>query len=107
MTVSVSPTLRLPYAFAKSQGVVLGGEADAGVEAFVHAGTLPTALAEARRAYGIRISAVRLLDAAAFERQLAEAYSHADQTAAEVADDIGQELDLSRLVQEPAGSRRY
>jgi len=40
------------------------------------------------------------LDAAHFERKLAEAYSSADQTVAEVADDIGQELDLSRLVQE-------
>ncbi|MGZ8211862.1 MAG: type II secretion system ATPase GspE [Burkholderiales bacterium] len=100
MTQATTPTLRLPYAFAKSQGVVLGGGGDAGVEAFVHSGTSPTALAEARRAFGIRIRTVRMLDPTQFERQLAEAYSHADQTAAEVADDIGQELDLSRLVQE-------
>ncbi|MGE5524065.1 MAG: type II secretion system ATPase GspE [Rhodospirillaceae bacterium] len=100
MTRAATPPLRLPYTFARSRGIVLGGEAEAGVEAYVHAGTSPTALAEARRAYGIRISAVRMLDGPAFERQLGQAYSHADQTAAEVADDIGQELDLSRLVQE-------
>ena len=100
MTQAALPALRLPYAFAKSQGLVLGAESDGGIEAFVHSGTSPRALAEARRAYGIRIGAVRMLDATAFERQLAEAYSRSDQTAAEVADDIGQELDLSRLVQE-------
>jgi general secretion pathway protein E len=100
MTQATPTALRLPYAFAKSQGVVLRSDGDEAVAAFVRAGTTPTALAEARRTYGIHIGTVRMLDDAQFERHLAEAYSHSDQTAAEVADDIGQELDLSRLVQE-------
>jgi len=96
---SASQPARLPYAFAKSQGIILGAGNDGVVEAFIHPGTPATALAETRRALGIRIRPVQI-DAAHFERKLAEAYSHADQTVAEVADDIGQELDLSRLVQE-------
>ncbi|HSQ05966.1 MAG TPA: GspE/PulE family protein, partial [Burkholderiales bacterium] len=100
MTQSSAPPLRLPYAFAKSQGIILGAQGEAGVDAFVHAGTSATALAEARRALGVRIGTVKVLNTEHFERQLAEAYSQTDQTAAEVADDIGQELDLSRLVQE-------
>jgi general secretion pathway protein E len=99
MTQPASPPVRLPYAFAKSQGIILGASEEGVVEVFVRAGTPPSALAEARRALAMRIRAVPL-DAAHFERKLAEAYSHADRTVAEVADDIGQELDLSRLVQE-------
>ena len=94
-----SSTARLPYAFAKSQGIILGAGGDGAVEAFIHPGTRVAALSEARRALGVRLRAVPL-DTAQFERKLAETYSQSDQTVAEVADDIGQELDLSRLVQE-------
>jgi len=99
MSQPASSSTRLPYAFAKSQGIILGADGGGAVEAFIHPGTRATALAEARRALGVRLHPVQL-DAAQFEKKLAESYSQSDQTVAEVADDIGQELDLSRLVQE-------
>ncbi|OGA19188.1 MAG: type II secretion system protein GspE [Betaproteobacteria bacterium RIFCSPLOWO2_12_FULL_63_13] len=90
---------RLPYTFAKSQSIILNVREDGGLRALVSENTPVFALAEVRRTVGALFE-VDLLDAASFERELAETYSRTDQTAAEVADDIGQDLDLSRLVQE-------
>ena len=95
----LSPPARLPYTFAKSQSVILGVRADGGLEAYASENTSVFALAEVRRTLGTPFE-VALLDTAHFERKLADTYSRTDQTAAEVADDIGQDLDLSRLVQE-------
>ena len=91
--------VRLPYSFAKSQSIILGAREDGGFEAYVGENTPVLALAEVRRMLGTSFE-VALLDATRFERMLADTYSRTDQTAAEVADDIGQDLDLSRLVQE-------
>jgi len=99
MTDAASAALRLPYSFAKSQSIILGAKEDGRPEAYVSESTPVAALAEIRRTLGTPFE-VMLLDAAHFERRLADAYSRTDQTAAEVADDIGQDLDLSRLVQE-------
>jgi len=90
---------RLPYTFAKSQSIILGAGEDGAVEAYVSENTPVSALAEVRRMLGMPLE-VALLDAARFDHKLADTYSRTDQTAAEVADDIGQDLDLSRLVQE-------
>ncbi len=91
---------RLPYAFAKAHGVILAGdEAQTGPRLYVREGAPVTGIAEIRRVLGLPLR-LQLCKASEFERHLVEAYSHADQTAAEVADDIGQDLDLNRLVQE-------
>jgi general secretion pathway protein E len=95
-----TPDYRLPYAFAKAHGILLGDSPEGSpVQVIVRPGTPITAIAETRRHLGVPLHLVQV-DAARFERQLTEAYSRADQTAAEVADDIGQEMDLSRLVSE-------
>jgi len=99
MTDATSAHARLPYSFAKSQSIVLDAREGGGVEAFVTENTPALALAEVRRTVPATVE-VTLLDVARFDRKLADAYSRTDQTAAEVADDIGQDLDLSRLVQE-------
>ena len=99
MSPPLNPLVRLPYTFAKSQAIVLGAREDGEVEAYVSVNTPVLALAEVRRMLGTPFE-VALLDAARFERKLADTYSRTDQTAAEVADDIGQDLDLTRLVQE-------
>jgi len=93
------PLVRLPYTFAKSQSIILGAGEDGGLQAYVSDRTPVYALAEVRRTIGAPFE-IALLDAVHFERKLADTYSRTDQTAAEVADDIGQDLDLSRLVQE-------
>ena len=94
-----TPDFRLPYAFAKAHGIILGASDPGRAEVMVRQGTPVSAIAETRRILGVPLQLIQL-DTARFERQLAEAYSRADQTAAEVADDIGQEMDLSRLVSE-------
>ncbi len=125
MTTDAAPSLpfRPPYAFARAHGLVLATEdtaahpdsgdgsasasASISIPVFVRMenqdkdDTAPTlaGLNELRRALGRPLHLIPC-DAARFEQCLAEAYSRADQTAAEVADDIGQEMDLSRLVQE-------
>ncbi len=94
---------RLPYAFARGEGVLLGARDAAAQEVWCRIGDdgrLPhAALAEIARA-GDR--PVRPLPLAAddFARRLAEAYAGGEQTAAEVASDIGQDLDIARLVEE-------
>ena len=98
-------TYRPPYAFAKAHGLIVGAADavnDGALPVYVRAQAAPTtltALGELRRQLG-RPLQLLTCDAAQFEQRLAETYSRADQTAAEVADDIGQEMDLSRLVQE-------
>jgi len=102
MTLIAPPDYRLPYAFAKAHGIILGAppaEDGGPVQVMVRADTPVAAVSETRRHLGVPLQLIQL-DAARFERQLAEAYSRADQTAAEVAADIGQEMDLSRLVSE-------
>jgi general secretion pathway protein E len=90
---------RPPYAFARRHGLILGPATDGGYEVHVRDDASPAGLHELRRRLGVPLQLVRCA-ADDFERRLTAAYSRADQTAAEVADDIGQELDLSRLVQE-------
>ena len=100
---SASHPFRLPYAFAKAHGIILGGSegtGDGATTVFVRAGAAVAGIAETRRVLGAVPLRLVPCDAVQFERNLAEAYSRADQTAAEVADDIGQDLDLNRLVQE-------
>ncbi len=96
------PAFRPPYAFAKTHGLILGAASPAGQQVLVRSDATASTLAaldELRRRLNCPLR-LETCDAAQFEQQLATAYSRADQTAAEVADDIGQEMDLSRLVQE-------
>ncbi len=99
MTQTATHSFRLPYAFAKAHGIILGANEETAVEVFVREDATVAAIAETRRILGQPLRLVSC-NAARFEQQLAESYSRADQTAAEVADDIGQEMDLTRLVQE-------
>ncbi len=100
--VTAVPVFRPPYAFAKMHGVILGATEDDAQQVFVRSAAAPTTIAalEELRRHLARPLRLEACDIAQFEQLLAEAYSRADQTAAEVADDIGQEMDLTRLVQE-------
>src|SRR5260221_11927591 len=84
----------IPYAFAKAHGVVvisLKAElADVGVRPDAKAG----ALAELRRALGVPLQARRVADTE-FDELIAAAYNGGG-----VADDLLQDADLSRLLQE-------
>jgi len=91
---------RLPYAFARSEGVLLGQGDDEICYRNDDAGRPPlAALAEIARVLD-RSLTPRALAADEFERQLAATYAGGEQTAAEVASDIGLDLDIARLVEE-------
>ncbi|GAA5180244.1 type II secretion system ATPase GspE [Niveibacterium umoris] len=90
---------RLPYAFARAHGVLLGEVADAFAEVVAREDANPAALAEVRRLAGrpLRISSI---GRGAFEARLSETYSQGESNAAEVAADVGQDIDVSQLMQE-------
>ena len=89
----------VPYAFAKANGVVVtdldNGLAQVAVRNGAHAG----ALAEVRRALGVPLQA-RRIGADEFDELVSALYNAADAGAAALADDLAQDLDLSRLLQE-------
>src|SRR3977135_3530851 len=90
---------RIPYAFAKANGVVVtaldGGGAEVAVRSDAHSG----ALAELRRTLGVPLRA-RRIDAGEFDELVTASYSGADAGAVALAGDLAQDLDLSRLLQE-------
>ena len=90
---------RFPYAFAKSQGVMLLARSAEQAELLVRDDAALEALAEARRMVAIP-AAVTMASPADYEQRLAEVYSVAGESAAAVANDIGVDLDLSQLLQD-------
>jgi general secretion pathway protein E len=95
-----SPVRFVPYAFARTHGALLLEVIDGEARVCLRAGAAPQALAELRRALGMPVRVTALEEPEAFDRRLAEAYTRAGQSAAYVADNLEQDLDLSRLVQE-------
>lgn len=89
----------IPYAFAKSNGIVMTAHNGGSAEIAVRANTQASALAEVRRALGVACKA-RLVDATTFDELLAKIYGGADQKAASLAGDLAQDVDLQRLLQD-------
>jgi general secretion pathway protein E len=89
----------VPYAFAKAHGVVVTGLADGAAEVAVRHGASADALAELRRTLGVPVRA-RQVSAAEFDERISTLYDGAGEGAAALADDLAQDLDLSRLLQE-------
>src|SRR3954470_15430307 len=91
--------IRIPYTFAKAQGVVVTAMdadiAEVAVRSDAHAG----ALAELRRALGVPLNARRIAPEQ-FDELIAATYNGADAGAVALAGDLAQDLDLSRLLQE-------
>ena len=86
------------YAFAKTNGVVVTGMEDGLAQVVVRNGALAGALAEVRRALGVPLHA-RRIDAAQFDELISSLYNATDAGAAALADDLAQDLDVSRLLQ--------
>ena len=63
-------TVSIPYAFAKSNGIVMTAHNGGSAEIAVRANTQASALAEVRRALGVACQA-RLVDATTFDELLA------------------------------------
>ena len=91
--------IRIPYAFAKANGVVVTSLDDSLAEVAVRSDAHAGALAELRRALGVPVRARRIATEQ-FDEMIAAAYNSADAGAAALAGDLAQDLDLSRLLQE-------
>ncbi|WP_341502768.1 type II secretion system ATPase GspE [Gallaecimonas sp. GXIMD4217] len=85
---------RLPFAFAKAQGVLLHD----GVF-YVRQGASAAAILEARRALAQPL-APQLVSGDQFEQQLVAAYQANSSEARQLMEDIGQDLDLNALAEE-------
>ncbi len=85
----------LPFAYAKSHDVLLDWRNDQPI--LVYTGELQAdVLLEVRRHLGQRF-VVELVSPEFFQRRLTEAYQRTNNEAAQMAEDIGADVDLSRL----------
>ena len=89
----------LPYAFAKTHGILVL-EAGASGAVFLRAGANTELLGEVRRRIGRPLRVEAMLDPVSFDGRLGEAYAGGEGQAAELADDLGQDVDLTRLMHE-------
>ncbi|MGH8734368.1 MAG: type II secretion system protein GspE, partial [Burkholderiales bacterium] len=90
----------VPYSFARQHGALLLELSSSEALVCLREGARPQALAELRRVLGVPLRVTAIERAEVFERRLAEVYTRANQSAAFVADNLQQDMDLSRLVQE-------
>ncbi|HEY7237548.1 MAG TPA: ATPase, T2SS/T4P/T4SS family, partial [Burkholderiales bacterium] len=95
-----TPVRLVPYPFARLNGALLLEISEKEALVCLRQGAKPQVLAELRRVLGVPVRVTEMEEPEAFERRLAQAYSQASQSPAYVADAIGQDMDLSRLVQE-------
>jgi general secretion pathway protein E len=93
------PAARVPYAFAKTNGVVVTAVHDGAAEVAVREGARASALAELRRSLGIPLKA-RRIGAAEFDELVSALYSGTHTGPAALADELTQEIDLTRLLQD-------
>jgi len=92
-----APGYRLPYTYAKRNGVVILAD-ETGARLYYHAGTTPLAITEACRAAAQSLP-LEQLDAAGFEQLLRRAYEQSGNGAAQAMEEIDGDLDLDRLAQ--------
>jgi general secretion pathway protein E len=90
---------KIPYAFAKANGVVVTSVEGEVAQAAVRSDARADALAELRRTLGMPVHA-RRVGPEQFDELIAAAYNGAGTGAEALADGIAQDLDLSRLLQE-------
>ncbi len=93
------PTDVIPYVFAKANGIVVTAFNADGAEVAVRTGAHAGALAELRRALDVPLRA-RRLGAEEFDGLVTALYHGANAGAFELAGDLAQDLDLSRLLQD-------
>lgn len=88
---------KIPYAFAKSKGVLLTHLDTELAIVSVRPDSHPTTLAELRRVLGVQLQAA-VISVVEFDQALARAYAQAEGSAAALVEDVEQDMDLSQLV---------
>lgn len=92
-------TRKIPYSFAKTNGVVVTAISEQQANIAVRKGVHSGAIAEVRRTLGIPLCACQV-EADEFDSLLTTIYNGDNAGAATLIDSLGSELDLSRLLQE-------
>jgi len=90
---------RIPYHAARAHGIVAARPVGDSIEVWVRAGASVSALSEARRILAAPLLPV-LLSAEDFDARLAQAYAREETHAAQIMDDLEQEIDLTALAQD-------
>lgn len=90
----------LPYSFAKTHGILLLDSATGPAEVVLRQGARLELLAEVRRRAAGPVHLKATVDVPAFEELLGEAYAGGEHQAAELAEDLGQDVDLTKLMHE-------
>jgi len=90
---------RIPYVFVKTNGVAVTSVTSDHAEVVVRGEVQAGALAELRRVLGVPLRA-RRIDTDEFNEVVSALYNGANEGAAALADDLAQDIDLSRLLQE-------
>jgi general secretion pathway protein E len=95
----VSPARYVPYGYARQNHLLVSAVSGDAIEVWVGETTPVHALAELSRTLPLRVVPVRK-PAAELDAAIASAYSQQEGSAASVVDELGSDLDLSRLMQD-------
>ncbi len=98
-SAAMAVSAMIPYAFVKTNGVVVTAIGNGLADVAVRGGARIGALAELRRVLGISLRA-RRIGTDEFNELVSALYNDSGAGAAALADDLAQELDLSRLLQD-------
>ncbi|MDR2244634.1 MAG: type II secretion system ATPase GspE [Burkholderiales bacterium] len=96
--MSTSPVPKIPYPFAKAQGVLPWRESDAALTVLIRPGVSVEALQEVRRVYRKPVT-IEETDAQRFNEALAKAYNVGTEAGA-LNEELARDTDLSQLLQE-------
>ena len=96
---SISPQRYVPYGFARAHQILVSALSDDAMEVWVGENTPPTALAELSRSLKYRLVPV-IKPADELSGAISRAYSQQEGSAAAVVDEVGGDIDLSRLMQD-------
>lgn len=96
---SISPQRYVPYGFARAHQILVSALSDDAMEVWVGENTPPTALAELSRSLKYRLVPV-IKPAGELSGAISRAYSQQEGSAAAVVDEVGGDIDLSRLMQD-------
>ncbi len=95
----MSADFRPAYGFARRRGVAVAGQDGERVRLVVREPVDLAAVQEVRRRLVASV-VLEKLSAAEFERLITQLYQSGDEAAAQVAEDLGEDLDLSRLAED-------
>ncbi len=96
---TVSPSRYVPYGFARAHQVLISGISGDAMEVWIGDATPLTALSELSRTLPYRLVPVRKASAE-LAAAISRAYAQQEGSAASVVDEVGGDVDLSRLMQD-------